>query len=114
VFFCKQPHLTSVYSAASDCHYVGILTPALYVRFPSTVHEQRINQYPVQQHMVCTKHAVRRLTTSILLVLIKRCRISSRTSYDNTMHTYNVTRILTPELTLDRQAYLDYSPLFLS
>jgi OPT family small oligopeptide transporter len=40
--------------------------------------------------------------------------ISSRISYDNTMQTYNVTRILTPELTLDLQAYLDYSPLFLS
>jgi hypothetical protein len=30
------------------------------------------------------------------------------------MQTYNVTRILTPESTFDLQAYLDYSPLFLS
>jgi len=40
--------------------------------------------------------------------------ISSRISYDNTMQTYNVTRILTPESTFDLQAYLNYSPLFLS
>ncbi|KAF9473875.1 OPT oligopeptide transporter [Pholiota conissans] len=40
--------------------------------------------------------------------------ISSRTSYDNTFKTYNVTRILTPESTLDVEAYHSYSPLFLS
>ncbi len=43
-----------------------------------------------------------------------RCRISSRTSYDNTFNTYNVTRILTPESTIDLEAYHSYSPLFLS
>ncbi|KAJ7461293.1 OPT oligopeptide transporter protein-domain-containing protein [Mycena galericulata] len=40
--------------------------------------------------------------------------ISSRISYDNRMNTYNVTAILTPESTIDLQAYHDYSPLFLS
>jgi OPT family small oligopeptide transporter len=40
--------------------------------------------------------------------------ISSRISYDNTGNTYNVTRILTPESTIDLEAYHNYSPLFLS
>ncbi|PPQ95763.1 LOW QUALITY PROTEIN: hypothetical protein CVT26_015850 [Gymnopilus dilepis] len=40
--------------------------------------------------------------------------ISSRTSYDNTFNTYNVTKILTPESTIDLEAYHNYSPLFLS
>ncbi|KAG9097157.1 hypothetical protein FRC06_007884 [Ceratobasidium sp. 370] len=40
--------------------------------------------------------------------------ISSRTSYDNQNLPYNVTRILTPESTLDLEAYKSYSPLFLS
>ncbi|KAF8972447.1 small oligopeptide transporter [Flammula alnicola] len=40
--------------------------------------------------------------------------ISSRISYDNTFNTYNVTRILTPESTIDLEAYHSYSPLFLS
>ncbi|KAF8907710.1 OPT oligopeptide transporter [Gymnopilus junonius] len=40
--------------------------------------------------------------------------ISSRTSYDNTFNTYNVSRILTPDSTIDLEAYHNYSPLFLS
>ncbi|KAG9084317.1 hypothetical protein FRC06_004129 [Ceratobasidium sp. 370] len=40
--------------------------------------------------------------------------ISSRTSHDNQNLPYNVTRILTPESTLDLEAYKSYSPLFLS
>ncbi|KAF9445612.1 small oligopeptide transporter [Macrolepiota fuliginosa MF-IS2] len=40
--------------------------------------------------------------------------ISSRTSYDNTGNEYNVTRILTPEATIDLEAYHSYSPLFIS
>ncbi|KAI0331596.1 OPT oligopeptide transporter [Cubamyces sp. BRFM 1775] len=40
--------------------------------------------------------------------------ISTRTSYDNMAQEYNVTRILTPESTLDIQKYEQYSPLFLS
>ncbi|KAL9715658.1 hypothetical protein Ac2012v2_000101 [Leucoagaricus gongylophorus] len=40
--------------------------------------------------------------------------ISSRISYDNTGGTYNVTRILTPESTIDLDAYHSYSPLFIS
>ncbi|KAJ7115248.1 small oligopeptide transporter [Mycena epipterygia] len=40
--------------------------------------------------------------------------ISSRTSYDNMMNTYNVSAILTPESTIDLEAYHKYSPLFLS
>ncbi|PCH34542.1 OPT oligopeptide transporter [Wolfiporia cocos MD-104 SS10] len=40
--------------------------------------------------------------------------ISSRTSYDNRGNAYDVTRILTPDATLDLAAYEAYSPLFLS
>ncbi|KAJ7660928.1 small oligopeptide transporter [Mycena polygramma] len=40
--------------------------------------------------------------------------ISSRTSYDNQMQTYNVSRILTADTTIDLEAYQQYSPLFLS
>ncbi|KAE9403059.1 OPT oligopeptide transporter [Gymnopus androsaceus JB14] len=40
--------------------------------------------------------------------------ISSRISYDNTMQTYNVTRILKDDTTIDLDAYHAYSPLFLS
>ncbi|KAG6809466.1 hypothetical protein H0H92_016122 [Tricholoma furcatifolium] len=36
------------------------------------------------------------------------------TSYDNQMNEYNVTRILTPENTIDLDAYHAYSPLFIS
>jgi hypothetical protein len=34
--------------------------------------------------------------------------------YDNTGAQYNVSRILTPQATLDEEAYRQYSPLFLS
>ncbi|KAF8141025.1 small oligopeptide transporter [Mycena galopus ATCC 62051] len=40
--------------------------------------------------------------------------ISSRTSYDNQMNAYNVSKILTAELTIDLEAYHKYSPLFIS
>ncbi|KAJ6468537.1 small oligopeptide transporter [Mycena vitilis] len=40
--------------------------------------------------------------------------ISSRTSYDNQMQGYNVSRILTADTTIDMEAYKQYSPLFLS
>ena len=40
--------------------------------------------------------------------------ISDSNSYDNTGSRYNVSRILTPEYTLDLAAYQSYSPLFLS
>ena len=40
--------------------------------------------------------------------------ISDSQSYDNTGSVYNVTKILTPELTLDLTKYEAYSPLFLS
>jgi OPT family small oligopeptide transporter len=40
--------------------------------------------------------------------------ISSRTSYDNQMNSYNVSRILTADNTVNLQAYHDYSPLFIS
>lgn len=40
--------------------------------------------------------------------------ISDSTTYDNTGKNYNVSRVLTPEFTLNEQAYKDYSPLFLS
>lgn len=44
----------------------------------------------------------------------KSMPISTRTSYDNTGKLYNVSRILTPEATLDIDKYKSYSPLFLS
>ena len=34
--------------------------------------------------------------------------------YDNTGATYNVSRIITPQLTLDEASFKEYSPLFLS
>ncbi|KAH9911356.1 OPT oligopeptide transporter [Epithele typhae] len=40
--------------------------------------------------------------------------MSTRSSYDNTGGTYDVTRILTPDHTLDIDKYKAYSPLFLS
>ena len=40
--------------------------------------------------------------------------ISDSGSYDNTGSTYNVSKILTPQSTLDLQKYQEYSPLFLS
>jgi OPT family small oligopeptide transporter len=40
--------------------------------------------------------------------------MSDSTSYDNTGTKYNVSRIITPEYTLDAQKYAEYSPLFLS
>lgn len=40
--------------------------------------------------------------------------ISSRTSFDNTGNTYDVSRIVTPQATLDVAKYEAYSPLFLS
>ncbi|KAI0739686.1 OPT oligopeptide transporter [Daedaleopsis nitida] len=40
--------------------------------------------------------------------------MSTRTSYDNMGKVYNVTRILTPDATLDIDKYKAYSPLFLS
>jgi OPT family oligopeptide transporter len=40
--------------------------------------------------------------------------ISDSTSYDNTGSVYNVSRIITPQYTLDVQKYKEYSPLFLS
>lgn len=40
--------------------------------------------------------------------------ISDSDSYDNTANSYNVSRILTPEYTLDIEKYREYSPLFLS
>ncbi|KAG1865655.1 OPT oligopeptide transporter protein-domain-containing protein [Suillus tomentosus] len=39
--------------------------------------------------------------------------ISSRTSFDNTQHAYNVTRILTSEDTFNATAYKEYSPIFI-
>ncbi|KAH0093713.1 small oligopeptide transporter, partial [Aureobasidium melanogenum] len=39
---------------------------------------------------------------------------STSSSYDNTASTYNVSRILTPQITLDLKKYEEYSPLFLS
>jgi hypothetical protein len=39
--------------------------------------------------------------------------MSDSSTYDNTGTNYNVTRILTPEFTLDEAAYKSYSPLFL-
>ncbi|KAL3473367.1 OPT oligopeptide transporter protein-domain-containing protein [Aspergillus californicus] len=40
--------------------------------------------------------------------------ISDSSSYDNTGGVYNVSRILTPQMTFDKDKYDSYSPLFLS
>ncbi|KAK0709140.1 OPT family small oligopeptide transporter [Lasiosphaeria miniovina] len=40
--------------------------------------------------------------------------MSDSSTYDNTGGRYNVSRILTPEFTLNEEAYKNYSPLFLS
>ncbi|KAL4920746.1 OPT oligopeptide transporter protein-domain-containing protein [Aspergillus aurantiobrunneus] len=40
--------------------------------------------------------------------------ISDSNSYDNTGQMYNVSRILAPDMTLDKAKYKSYSPLFLS
>ncbi|KAG1850523.1 OPT oligopeptide transporter protein-domain-containing protein [Suillus tomentosus] len=40
--------------------------------------------------------------------------ISSRTSYDNTAASYNITRIINSDASLNLTAYEEYSPLFLS
>ncbi|KAI0971661.1 OPT oligopeptide transporter protein-domain-containing protein [Xylaria arbuscula] len=40
--------------------------------------------------------------------------MSDASTYDNTGAIYNVSRVLTPELTLDEGAYQAYSPLFIS
>lgn len=40
--------------------------------------------------------------------------MSDSQTYDNTGVSYNTTRILTPQFTLDLEAYKAYSPLFLS
>jgi OPT family oligopeptide transporter len=40
--------------------------------------------------------------------------MSDSSTYDNTGASYNTTRILTPEFTLDEEAYKNYSPLFIS
>lgn len=39
--------------------------------------------------------------------------MSDSNTYDNTGKQYNTTRILTPEMTLDEEAYQNYSPLFI-
>ncbi|KAF1952700.1 small oligopeptide transporter [Byssothecium circinans] len=40
--------------------------------------------------------------------------MSDSTTYDNMGVKYNTTRVVTPRLTLDEQAYKEYSPLFIS
>ncbi|KIY64278.1 OPT oligopeptide transporter [Cylindrobasidium torrendii FP15055 ss-10] len=40
--------------------------------------------------------------------------ISSSTSFDNTMQSYNVTRILDDKIRVDRKAYGEYSPLYMT
>jgi hypothetical protein len=39
--------------------------------------------------------------------------MSDSSTYDNTGSTYNVSRILSADFTLDEEAYNNYSPLFL-
>jgi Cu/Ag efflux pump CusA len=40
--------------------------------------------------------------------------MSDSATYDNTGSSYDVTRVLTPQFTLDLAEYKSYSPLFLS
>lgn len=46
--------------------------------------------------------------------LIRLSSISSRTSFDNSGHVYNVTRIINADHTFNVEKYKTYSPLFLS
>ena len=39
--------------------------------------------------------------------------MSDSSTYDNTGAIYNVSRVLTPDFTLDEEAYKSYSPLFI-
>ena len=39
--------------------------------------------------------------------------MSDSSTYDNTGALYNVSRVLTPDFTLDEEAYKSYSPLFI-
>ncbi|SRR6266702_1072768 len=50
--------------------------------------------------------------SSVLPTLLPR--MMARHMYDNTGAQYNVSRILTPQATLDEEEYKRYSPLFLS
>ena len=42
------------------------------------------------------------------------CRLSSRTSFDRFGQSYDVSRIINPDATLNVELYEAYSPLFLS
>ncbi len=48
------------------------------------------------------------------LPTIQSSRMMSSHMFDNTGQRYNVSRILTPQSTLNEEAYRQYSPLFLS
>jgi hypothetical protein len=69
---------------------------------------------PVYEHLEFVVHAVSAFTIIEYDGAEIVGSIQSRLVYDNTMQPYNVSRILSPQLTLDMQAYESYSPLFMS
>ena len=67
--------------------------------------------------MVQPVHAVRLSLcgpTAALLTLVVRHRISSRTSFDRFGGSYNVSKIINDDASLNVMKYEQYSPLFLS
>lgn len=76
----------------------------------------RAHDFSVHEHLVFRVLAVS-ISQSFSLQsctnLLGGFRMLSRLAYDNKGNEYNVSRVLTPEATLDLAAYQDYSPLFL-
>jgi hypothetical protein len=93
------------------------MTPILYVGI-SVLFECRSRGlfYPqVHEYVVLNVYAVRAIVfTQNPSPTIRLCRMMSSHMFDNTGRQYNVSRILTPQSTLDEEAYKQYSPLFLS
>jgi hypothetical protein len=93
------------------------MTPILYVRIPilfGNPLERLIlsSSIPIRgiQRLRRTCHSV----THGPSPTIQLSRMMSSHMFDNIGGQYNVSRILTPQSTLDEEAYKQYSPLFLS
>lgn len=96
----------------------GFLTPIIYVRSIKSPLLSTFNNVCIyfSSRTPGSRNLCRALALDLFNILSTHfCfSISSRTSYDNTGQTYDVTRILTPENTFNATAYEAYSPLFLS
>ena len=99
--------------------FSGFITPILYVRIKCIIHKwctsiKHINSSPIHGLLNICRQCLFIPNSTWIPQDLRSSRILSRTSYDNTGGTYDVTRILTPESTIDLEAYHSYSPLFLS